>query len=180
MSAEGGFRVADPKRVERTLDAMAAGARVLLGDRFAIVGILRRGAPLAGRLAERLRAAGADVDLGEIRLERYADDLTVLHERTRLEEPDLPFEVAGATILVVDDVLYTGRTLLRAAAYLAAEGAERIACAVLCDREKPAVPVRADVVGMRLDVAEEHVVEVRVPPYEDELGVVIRRRSEVA
>lgn len=179
MSADG-FRVADAGRVERVLDRMAEEARTLLGERFAVIGILRRGAPLAERLVGRLRAAGADVESGEIRLERYADDLSVVHERTRLEEPDLPFAVEGATILLVDDVLYTGRTLLRAVAHLAAEGAERIACAVLCTRAPHEMPVSAAVTGFRLDVGDEHVVECRVPPYEDELAVDVRRRSAVS
>lgn len=172
------FRVADRAGVEAVLDGMAAGIHARLGEEpYALLGVLRRGAPLAGRLADRIAArAGGRPPVGEIRLERYADDLTVLHERTRLEEPDLPFEVEGATVVVVDDVLYTGRTLLRAADWLASRGAGRIACAVLCSRGPNEMPVAAEFVGLRLDVGEPNVIEVRIPPYEDEPGIVIRRR----
>lgn len=171
------FLVADRDRVERILDRLADRIRVELGTP-AVVGIRRRGAPLAEAIARRLGAAGAEVPLAEVTLKRYSDDLEVLHERVEMEEPDLPFDVAGSTVLLVDDVLYTGHTMMAAAGWFADAGAERIRIAVVCSRGTTAMPVRADYVGMRLDVGEDAIVEVGVPPYESDLGVELRRRPD--
>lgn len=176
MSDEG-FRVFDSEDVERLLDRMAEEVAAELGEEIAVVGILRRGAPLAGRLADRLEAAGVAVDRGELRLERYSDELDVLHERTRMEEPDLGFDVEGKTVLLVDDVLYTGRTMLRAAEWMAAQGAGRVACAVLCAREGRETPIDAEFVGAWLEVGEGGIVDVEIPPYEERVGVVVRHRE---
>lgn len=170
-----GFLVADRRRVERILDRLADRIRAELGSP-ALVGIRRRGAPLAEAIARRLGASGADVELGEVELKRYSDDLEVLHERVEMEEPDLPFDIAGSTVVLVDDVLYTGHTTMAAAERFVERGASRVAIAVLCARGLPELPVRADFVGMRLDVGQDSIVEVEVPPYEPELRVVVRRR----
>lgn len=78
--------------------------------------------------------------------------------------------------MLVDDVLYTGRTLLSAATRLLEAGAGQIRAAVLCSRDRNDVPVSADPVGMQLDVGPSFLIEVQVPPYEEDLAVVIRRR----
>ncbi|MDX1661201.1 MAG: phosphoribosyltransferase family protein [Gemmatimonadota bacterium] len=175
--SEKGFRVFDAADVERLLDRMAEEAAAALGEEIAVVGILRRGAPLSKRLADRLETAGTSVHRGEFELKRYSDQLDVIHERTRMEEPDLPFEVDGKTVLLVDDVLYTGRTLLRAAEWMVAEGAGRVACAVLCAREGRETPVDAEFVGAWLEVGAGGIVDVEIPPYEERVGVVVRHRE---
>lgn len=133
--------------------------------------------PLADRLADRLGSTPVGAGVQEVALKRYADDLTLLHERPELEEePEL--EVDGRSVVVVDDVLYTGRTLFRASQIAVAAGAERVRTAVLCSRGPNEVPVAAAVTGLRLDVGAEGVVEVHVPPYEDDTGVHLVRRPE--
>lgn len=177
----GGLLVADRVRVEAVLDRMAAGIQGELGQEMALVGIRRRGAPLAGALADRLEErVGAASPVGELTLKRYADDLSVLHDEPRLEEEEpLPFDPAGRTLLVVDDVLYSGRTLLRATTHLVSAGAGRVVAAVVCSRGRNEVPLTAAFVGFRLDVGEANVVEVHVPPYEEDLAVWVMPREEV-
>lgn len=171
------YRVADRAAVEAVLDRMAAEIRARLGDGLAVIGIRRRGAPLGEALADRLEARGAaGVRRGAMELKRYDEDLTVLHPGTRLEEPDLPFEVEGIRALLVDDVLYTGRTLLRAAEWLVASGAEAVHAAVLCERAGRETPVAADVVGWTLEIGADGIVEVEIPPFEDDLAVWLDRR----
>lgn len=168
------FQIAGPDRVERVLDRMARQIAALNEDDQYILGVRRRGVPLAERLAQRL---GHDGFVQELALKRYADDLTLLHDRPTLEE-DPELDVHGRSVLIVDDVLYSGRTLFRAAQIATTEGARRVRAAVLCSRGPNEVPITADVTGLRLDVGEEHVVEVHAPPYEEKLGVQIVQHPE--
>jgi len=170
------FRVADGDRVERVLDAMARRIAALGEEHLELVGVRRRGAPLAERLARRLGAIGGrHVPVQEVVLKRYADDLTLIHERPELEEePEL--DVEGKSVLVVDDVLYTGRTLFLAAQIAVAAGADRVRTAVLCSRGPNHVPVAAAVTGLQLDVGEDGVIEVHLPPYEEQTAIELVRR----
>lgn len=156
------------------LDRMALQAAPLLRgrDRVALVGILRRGAPLADQLAERLvRDHGLAPPLRlDLKVKRYADDLTLLHPDTLLTEQaqHAALDLAGWTLLLVDDVLYTGNSLLRVLDYLACKRPAEIRVAVLADRCAATLPVHADVVGTRLQIAPAGIIECHVPPYESE------------
>ena len=173
-----GFRVADAGTLDRVLDRMAAYVDGTVEGGLALIGIRRRGVPLAETLAERVKRSGRTRVLGgEIELKRYADDLTLLHEDPLLLDVELPERLERLTVVLVDDVLYSGRTLLRAARSLVEAGAGIVRCAVLCSRGANEVPIAADFVGLQLDVGPDVIVEVRVPPYEEELAVVLRRRA---
>ena len=173
------FEVADRARVEALLDEMARRLHAGLGERFVLVGLLRRGAPLARQLAQRLELMrGAPVPVGELKLKRYADDLSLLHETPELDEEPFDLEVGGATVVIVDDVLYTGRTLLRATNFLLGQGASRVAAAVLCSRGGQELPVGADVVGVQLDVGPGSLVDVDVPPFEERIRIVVAEQPE--
>lgn len=181
MNPGESFRVADRARFDRLLDGMARRIAALGGGDLELLGVRRRGVPLAERLANRLSERGEGqgrlVRVQEVALKRYADDLTLLHDRPELqEEPDL--DVEGKSVLVVDDVLYTGRTLFRAARIAVAAGADRVRAAVLCSRGENEVPVTAAVTGLQLDVGESGVVEVHVPPYEETPGIHLVRGTD--
>lgn len=162
----------DETQLELVLSDMAQSLATRLdrADPVAVVGILRRGAPLADRLAAALqRHHGMPAPLRlDLRIKRYEDDLTLLHPETRLDENEeqRALELKGYTVVVVDDVLYTGNSMLRAVAWLAQKQPRRIIVVTLADRCVTRLPIHADVVGIRLQVAPPDVVECNVPPYE--------------
>lgn len=173
--ASGSFLIADRVRFDAVLDAMAARLHGRMGPRISLVGIRRRGTPLAAELARRLAGlAGSSPPLGEIELTRYSDDLGLLHDRPLAGAIDLPPGLGDGTVVLVDDVLYTGRTLLHAVGVVLGHGARRVAVAVLCSRGAPDVPIEAAVVGMRFDLAEGDIIEVRIPPYEPAMEIALR------
>ncbi len=165
------------EQLDAIVDDMARQAAGLLTGRtrVAIVGVLRRGAPLADRLHARLRADWglADCVRLDLQIKRYADDLTLLYPETQLTEnpTHATLDLAGHTVLVVDDVMYRGHSMLRAVEYLAVKQPEEIRTVVLVDRGASKLPVRTDIVGVRLDVAPSDVIECNVPPYEDSFRI---------
>lgn len=173
------FCLYDRAALEQVLERMAARAAALLagaGDPL-LLGILRRGQPLAEMLRHRLRTGGLEVPLYSLRLKRYSDDLRLLHADTELTE-NADFSARrldNATVLVVDDVLYQGHSAARVLAYLSGRGAHMIRMAVLVDRCVARLPVHADVIGLRLEVAPGDVVECNVPPYEEEFKIELLR-----
>jgi pyrimidine operon attenuation protein/uracil phosphoribosyltransferase len=167
-------------QLRTVLDRMAARMAGLLAgaEDPLLLGILRRGDPLAAMLQDRLKLRhGLEVPRYSLRLKRYGDDLALLHPETALTE-NAEFtarDVSRSTVLIVDDVLYQGHSLVRVLAYLAQRGARAIHAAVLVDRCVAQVPVRAAIVGLRLQVAPGDVVECSVPPYEDDLRIDLLR-----
>ncbi|MCL7461678.1 phosphoribosyltransferase family protein [Pseudomonas sp. NW5] len=166
------------------LDAVLAGMARQIAARYAdrrsvvLVGILRRGLPLAQRLQVHLKALGVpDWPCYPLQLKRYSDDLRLLHPETALtENPEIAaLDLANTTLLLVDDVLYQGHSLLRACAWLASIGAREIRPVVLVDRQVHRQPVQADVVGLSLQVASGDVIECHVPPYEAQWGIELLR-----
>lgn len=172
--------------LETLLDAMAAelAAQLQPGQPLAVIGILRRGAPLADRLAERLvRRHGLPAPLRlDLAVKRYADDLTLLHPETKLDESEriAALDLSGHTLLVVDDVLYSGHSLLKVVSYLARKQPAAIRIATLADRCVARLPVHADVVGARLQVAPGSIVECQVPPYEPDFRIELVRPAPAA
>jgi len=170
-------RLYAPAQLDAIVSDMARQAAGLLTgrSRVAIVGILRRGAPLADRLYARLTADWglADCVRLDLKISRYADDLTLLHPETRLTENPIhgALDLADHTVLVVDDVIYGGHSLLRAVEYLACRQPAEIRTVVLVDRGATRLPIRADIVGVRLDVAPSDIIECNVPPYEDSFRI---------
>ena len=166
-----------PAQLDAIVDDMARQAAGLLTGRtqIVIVGILRRGAPLADRLHVRLRNTWglADCMRLDLQIKRYADDLTLLHPETQLTEnpTHAGLDLAGRTVLVVDDVMYRGHSMLRAVEYLAGKQPDEIRAVVLVDRGAAKLPVRTDIVGVRLDVAPSDIIECNVPPYEAQFRI---------
>lgn len=150
-------------------------------QRIMIVGILRRGAPLAEMLHARLMKSFrlSNMGLMYLNIKRYADDLTLMHPETLLtEDPSAALvDLSGVTVVVVDDVMFHGHSMLRAVEYLAAKQASEIRTVVLVDRGVNKLPVRVDVSGVRLDVAPTDIIECNVPPYEKEFKIDLLKRT---
>jgi pyrimidine operon attenuation protein/uracil phosphoribosyltransferase len=129
-------------------------------EEVALVGIHTRGVPLAERLAAKLRKSeGVDVPVGTLDITLYRDDLTPVGPQPIVGETDIPFEVERRVVVLVDDVLYTGRTIRAALDALVALGRpRRIQLAVLVDRGRREFPIAADFVGRAIETeGGEHV-----------------------
>jgi pyrimidine operon attenuation protein/uracil phosphoribosyltransferase len=183
MSNSEIFCLYDAKELEAILKDMARQlAARLHGQPFAMIGILRRGKPLANMLQRHYSELTGHPapPLYELKVQRYADDLSLLHPGTALtENPELAaLDLPGTPLLVVDDVLYEGHSLLRTCAYLAQLGARQIHTAVLVDRCVSTQPIHADIIGIRLQVAPEDIVECNVPPYEASFCIKLARHGQ--
>lgn len=133
-------------------------------ERVVLVGIRRRGVPLAQRLSARLKEfEGRTVPVGTLDITLYRDDLTELHTVPMVERSEIPFKLPGAVVVLVDDVLYTGRTVRAALDALLDIGRPAvIQLAVLIDRGHRELPIRADYVGKNVPTASREVVEVHM------------------
>jgi pyrimidine operon attenuation protein/uracil phosphoribosyltransferase len=143
--------------------------------KLALIGIVRRGASLAQRLAMELIAAGApDTLVGTLDISSYRDDGRGEHGDPRLLGRDIPFSIDGACVILVDDVLYTGRTVRAALTALGELGRpESIALAVLVDRGQHELPIRADHVGKNIAAPPDQRVYVRLTEIDGVDAVVI-------
>jgi pyrimidine operon attenuation protein/uracil phosphoribosyltransferase len=135
-------------------------------DHLALVGIRARGVPLAERLASNLRTAGSpDVPTGSLDITLYRDDL-MRHQvgpQPILRRTDIPFSIDDKTIILVDDVLYTGRTIRAALDALTDFGRPKeIQLVVLVDRGHRELPIRADYVGRNVPTSRQQSVQVRL------------------
>lgn len=133
-------------------------------DRFSLVGIPSRGVELARRLAELIVAIeGKKPQLGAIDISMHRDDLSIRNTLTSVRETRLPLHLEQLTIVLVDDVLYTGRTCRAAMDAISSFGRPaRIQLAVLLDRGHRELPIRPDYVGKNLPTSQEEKVKVRL------------------
>ncbi len=170
-------RLLDAQGMEDVLEAMARriAERRCEGAPLRLVGIRTRGVPIARRLAERLRPiVGAEVPVGAVDITLYRDDMGGGDRWPVLRGTEIPFAVEGAEIVLVDDVLYTGRTVraaLNAVCDLGRPSCARLAA--LVDRGGREVPIQADVVGLRVETERREMVRVRVRPV-DPVDEIVR------
>ena len=151
-------------------------------DDLVLLGIPSRGVPLAHRLAARIAAVeGTDVPVGSLDVTMYRDDLR-LHPARALERTDLPPEgVEGRTVVLVDDVLYSGRTVRAALDALGDLGRPaRVQLAVLVARGHRELPIRADYVGKNLPTSLTERVHVLLEETDGEDSVTIETTTEVS
>jgi pyrimidine operon attenuation protein/uracil phosphoribosyltransferase len=141
-----------------------------------LVGIQRRGVPLARRLAAEIEEhEGATLSVGALDIEFYRDDARLGHA-PHVKGTDITFDLDDATVVLVDDVLYTGRTIRAAMDALREFGRpQAIRLAVLVDRGHRELPIRADHVGKNVPTSREEVVRVRVSEVDGEDAVDIEQ-----
>lgn len=141
---------------------------------LALVGVLTRGVPLADRIAENIRRfEGIEVPVGSLDITLHRDDLQGQDEEPEVRGSRLPFDVAGKTVVLVDDVLYTGRTSRAAMDALLELGRPAaIRLAILVDRGHRELPIRADYVGKNIPTSRTETVRVRLVETDGEDGVI--------
>lgn len=144
-------------------------------ENLAVVGVLTRGTPLAYRIAENVRHfEGLDLPVGSLDITLHRDDLEDLgyDEEPELLGSDVPFDVEGRNVVLVDDVLFTGRTSRAAMEALLELGRPAsIQLAILVDRGHRELPIRADYVGKNIPTARDERVLVRLTETDGEDGV---------
>ena len=144
---------------------------------LALIGIQRRGVPLAHRIAEAIREhEGTVVPVGALDITFYRDDLSLVAQQPIVKGTQIPFDLNGATVVLVDDVLYTGRTIRSAMDALIDFGRpQAIRLAVLVDRGHRELPIRADHVGKNVPTSREEIVKVLLEETDGDDGVEIER-----
>lgn len=140
-----------------------------------LVGIRRRGVPLAKRLAQKIgQFEGITPPVGILDITLYRDDLSTRTEQPVVQKTEVPFDIRGKRVVLVDDVLYTGRTARAALDALIDLGRPQvIQLAVLIDRGHRELPIRADYVGKNVPTSRKEIVEVRLTEVDGEDQVVI-------
>ncbi len=144
-------------------------------ENICLVGILRRGGSLAQKLHGNIETIeNVSVPVGSVDIRFYRDDLTHIADNPEIKRSELPFDVTGKDIVLVDDVLYTGRTARAAIEAVFSCGRPKsIQFAVLVDRGHRELPIRADFVGKNVPTSRSEMIEVMLPEYDGETAVYL-------
>lgn len=158
------IRLMDAQAVKRATARLAQEIVESQGgtEGFALIGIRTRGVPMARRLATELeRREGARIPVGLLDITLYRDDFTTIASSPVLKRTEISFPVEGKTVILCDDVLYTGRTVRAAIdAVLDFGRPQKILLCVLVDRGRRELPIEAQFVGKRVDTSSSEIVQV--------------------
>ncbi|MBP1679385.1 MAG: pyrR [Bacteroidetes bacterium] len=174
--------IIDPQGLDRTLKRLAH--EILEKNKGAanivVVGIRTRGEFLARRIVRLIEEVeGVKPPLGSLDITLYRDDLLGKLEQPRLQGTDIPFDMTGRDVVLVDDVLYTGRTIRAALDELIDLGRPKsIQLAVLIDRGHRQVPIRADFVGKNVPTSSDESIRVHVSEVDGEDSVLLMHPEE--
>ena len=148
-------------------------------DRLCLIGISRRGVPLAERIARNIEAIeGAKLPIGTMDITLYRDDLSKDDENPQVTGTKISFDVQDQKVILVDDVLFTGRTIRAAIEGIFALGRPaEIQLAVLIDRGHRELPIRADYVGKNIPTSRAELVAVNLPEYDGKCSVELFERE---
>lgn len=143
-----------------------------------LIGIQRRGVPLARAIAEKIeKAEGIKVPIGILDITLYRDDLSMLADVPQINGTDIPFSINNVKTVLVDDVIFTGRTVRAAIdAIMDAGRPKNIQLAVLVDRGHRELPIRPDYVGKNVPTALNEVIQVQVREIDGEQAVLLSDR----
>ncbi|MDO7786219.1 bifunctional pyr operon transcriptional regulator/uracil phosphoribosyltransferase PyrR [Desulforamulus aquiferis] len=144
-------------------------------ENLALIGVRRRGVPLAQRLAKYINEIeGTTVPVGILDITLYRDDLTTLANQPQVHQTEVTFSVTDKKLVLIDDVLYTGRTVRAALDAIMDLGRpEVVQLAVLIDRGHREIPIRADYVGKNVPTSRKEVISVRLSEIDNEERVII-------
>ncbi|MFQ5745541.1 MAG: bifunctional pyr operon transcriptional regulator/uracil phosphoribosyltransferase PyrR, partial [Acidobacteriota bacterium] len=174
--------IMDAEQIDRALSRMAheivernGGSRDLV-----LVGIRTRGVPLSERITDKIEAfEGTRVPTGSVDITLYRDDLSQIAPNPVVQATELSFGLEDSTVVLVDDVLFTGRTVKAAFDVLTDYGRPRaIQLAVLIDRGHRELPIRADFVGKNVPTSLREIIEVRCEPVDGEDRILLLEVDE--
>ncbi|MFP4391371.1 MAG: bifunctional pyr operon transcriptional regulator/uracil phosphoribosyltransferase PyrR [Desulfohalobiaceae bacterium] len=160
------IEIMDKDQISRTLDRLTFEVlerHMHIGE-LNLIGIQRRGVQVAQRIKQRLDfRLGSELPLGKLDINLYRDDWTSLSAHPRINSTEVPFQVQDKDVLLVDDVLYTGRTVRAALEAILDFGRPRLVeLLVLVDRGHRELPIHADYVGKKVNTAWDEQVDVLV------------------
>ena len=140
-----------------------------------LIGIKTRGYPLAVRVGEKIKEiTGESIPVGAVDITMYRDDLSVISEEPVVKSSEIPFPVDGKTVILVDDVIFTGRTARAAMEAVLRHGrAARIQLFVMIDRGHSELPIKATYVGKNIPTSLNEVVAVKLKECDGETGISI-------
>ena len=149
-------------------------------EKLCIIGVKTRGIPIAARLVKAIKnIEGETVDMGVLDISLYRDDLSKITVDPVLNATDIPFPVVDKNVVLVDDVIYTGRTVRAAMDAIMAQGrAAKIQLAVLIDRGHRELPIHTDFVGKNIPTSKSEVVEVHLKECDGETNVQLFDSSD--
>lgn len=149
-------------------------------EKLCLVGICRRGVPLARRIAEKIESTyGAKLPVGQLDITLYRDDITEKSELPEVIGTELGFEVRGSRIVIVDDVIYTGRTARAAMDAIIKQGRpDCIMLAALIDRGHRELPIKADFVGKNVPTSRSEVISVMLGEFDGGDRVELREQKQ--
>jgi pyrimidine operon attenuation protein/uracil phosphoribosyltransferase len=149
-------------------------------DKLAFIGIRRRGVPLAQRLAKKIEdLERRKVPVGILDINLYRDDLSTVSHQPVLNATDIPFDVTGKYIVLMDDVLYTGRTIRAALDALFDQGrAARVQLLVLIDRGHREIPIEAQFIGRIVQTTDSEIIEVKFQEIDGMEKVLMVEKTE--
>jgi len=174
-------RIMDATAMQRALNRIAHQIieRNPKVDELALIGIRTRGVPLAQRLSSAIKGIeGKSVATGILDITLYRDDLTTIASHPVVGKTEIPFSITDKTVILVDDVLYTGRTIRSALDALIDFGRPRaIQAAVLIDRGHRELPIHADYVGKNVPTASNEIVHVMLKETDHDEQVIITEKD---
>ncbi|MCX6617859.1 MAG: bifunctional pyr operon transcriptional regulator/uracil phosphoribosyltransferase PyrR [Acidobacteria bacterium] len=147
---------------------------------MALIGIRRRGVPLAERLAEKItQLASCRLPVGVLDITFYRDDLSTVDQKPVVQKSDIGFSITGKDIILVDDVLYTGRTTRAALDALFDQGRpRRVQLLVLIDRGHRELPIEARYVGKYVETTDREIIEVKLQETDQDERVLMVEKTE--
>ena len=149
-------------------------------EQLAFIGVKRRGVPLAQRLAAKIEGLeGLKIPVGILDINLYRDDLSVVAERPILHDKQIDFPIVGKDVVLMDDVLYTGRTIRSALDALFDHGRPaRVQLAVLIDRGHRELPIEARYVGRMVQTTDKEIIEVKFQEIDGQERVLLVERVD--
>ena len=169
----------DTKQVHDLIKTMASNLYGLIAnhEKVALIGLLRRGAPIADLLNLELKQhlGLKNILRLDLDIKRYADDLSILYPKAllRVDEKAQPVNLFGYTVVLVDDVLFTGNSMLTVLEHITNKGVANVYIACLVNRHAQQLPIDSSITGAHLEVNSQSIIECNVPPYEASLKIVL-------
>jgi len=179
MTLKPSYQLLNAAEVRASLDAMADQiVSANMGRPLVLIGIQRRGIPMAQRMAKRIaETTGSMPEMGTLDINLYRDDLTTVSTQPVIRRTELPPGIKDKDVVLVDDVLYTGRTTLAALRELIEFGRMRsIQLAVFVDRGHRELPIEATFAARKIQTKDSEVVEVRLIEIDGEDAIYVMEK----